>query len=187
MRTCPDCGATLDPNEVCDCTKKEGAPAATGTPSGGNDGDRHSAISVPSPFGEVNTLLRLKPIRESTGAMAKDVALVVQNRFPKFTRQLLAQAEAYEKYGVLIHPEGMKAICDHYGISLDPVEISVSTPSKPRKKPNRKLGRKLTFRMTDKDFEALQQRVQSDGFDSVQAWLYAAVTKMLGGATNGSP
>lgn len=187
MKTCPDCGAALDPNEVCDCMKKEGAPAAMGTPSGGNDGDRDSTVSLSSLYSDVNTLLRLKNVRESTGAMAKDVALVVQNRFPKFTRQLLAQAEASEKYGVLIHPEGLLAICDYYGISLEPVEISVSKSSKPRKKPNRKLGRKLTFRMTDKDFEILQRRVQSDGFDSIQAWLYAAVTKMLGGAMNGSP
>ena len=33
-RVCPECGCTLDPGEPCDCqsgTKKEAAPAATGT------------------------------------------------------------------------------------------------------------------------------------------------------------
>lgn len=25
-KTCPNCGANLDPNEVCDCTKKEAVP-----------------------------------------------------------------------------------------------------------------------------------------------------------------
>lgn len=36
-RVCPECGCTLDPGEPCDCqsrTKKEAAPAATGTTSG---------------------------------------------------------------------------------------------------------------------------------------------------------
>lgn len=38
-RVCPECGCTLDPGEPCDCqsrTKKEAAPAATGTTSGEN-------------------------------------------------------------------------------------------------------------------------------------------------------
>lgn len=25
-KTCPNCGANLDPNEACDCTKKEAVP-----------------------------------------------------------------------------------------------------------------------------------------------------------------
>lgn len=28
---CPDCGAFLDPNEVCDCHAKENAASQTGT------------------------------------------------------------------------------------------------------------------------------------------------------------
>lgn len=28
-KTCPGCGANLDPGEICDCDKKMSAPAAT--------------------------------------------------------------------------------------------------------------------------------------------------------------
>lgn len=50
-RVCPECGCTLDPGEPCDCqsrTKKEAAPAATGTTSGEN-----SHPSLPSTAQEV--------------------------------------------------------------------------------------------------------------------------------------
>lgn len=34
-RICPDCGAALDPGEICDCQyKEEAAPGATNTQSG---------------------------------------------------------------------------------------------------------------------------------------------------------
>jgi hypothetical protein len=32
-KTCPDCGARLDPQESCDCKKSEAAPAGTETTS----------------------------------------------------------------------------------------------------------------------------------------------------------
>lgn len=32
---CPECGAFLDPNEVCDCQEKENAAPQTGTPGSG--------------------------------------------------------------------------------------------------------------------------------------------------------
>lgn len=135
---------------------------------------------------DVNNLLRLKEVREGTGVLAKDVAAVVQNRFPKFNRQLLSQAEAYEKYGVIIHPDGLRAICDSYGVRLLETSIQDEDPKPSKKKPERrKLGRKLTFRMTNGDYEVLQKRVQEDGFDSIQAWLYAKITELLGGVVVG--
>lgn len=34
-KTCPHCGAALDPGEICDCqNKEEAAPGATNTQSG---------------------------------------------------------------------------------------------------------------------------------------------------------
>lgn len=185
-RTCPDCGASLDPCEICDCKENEGAPAGTGTPSGGNDCGRDSIFSLSNPYWDVNNLLRLKEVREGTGVLAKDVAAVVQNRFPKFNRQLLSQAEAFEKYGVIIHPDGLRAICVAYGILLTDPKVQVEEDPKPiKKKPaHRKLGRKLTFRMTNGDYEVLQKAVERDGFESVQAWLYAKITALLGGTEN---
>jgi len=96
--------------------KGEDAPDATGTPS---QTPIESNFSLPNSQTAVNPSLRLREIRQQTGAMAKDAALVVREIFPKFNRQLLAQCEAWEKYGVIIHPDGLLAICKAYGVSLN--------------------------------------------------------------------
>lgn len=110
---CPECGAHLDPGERCDChEKREDAPDAAGTPS--ESGVATTSLSdLPV---NVNPGLSLRQIRQRTGAMAKDAALVVREVFPKFNRQLLAQCEAWDKYGVIIHPDGLRAICNAYGV-----------------------------------------------------------------------
>lgn len=124
---CPDCGAHLDPGERCGCHReeREDAPGAAGTPS------QNSAIStnaILSTLGnDVNPCLQLREIRQQAGVMAKDAALVVREVFPKFNRQLLAQCEAWEKYGVTIHPEGLRTICKAYGLPL-PSMATVAPP-----------------------------------------------------------
>lgn len=185
FKECPECGAHLDHNEVCDCrTKKEDASDAAETPSKSADG---YTDTVSNPWADVNRCLKLREIRQETGVMAKDVALVVREVFPKFNRQLLAQCEAPDKYGILIHPDGLRAICEAYGVELEPaeevqgMEVKVEGAAKPRKPEKRKLARRLTFRMSPKDFDKMQRRVEKDGFLSVQAWLYHAITKLLEG------
>jgi hypothetical protein len=131
--------------------------------------------------------MQLREICQSTGAQGKEIALVVRESFPKFNRQLLAQCQAPEKYGILIHPDGLRLICDTYGVEQpaaaeprnDLAEPRNEIARLPRKKSNRKLGRKLTFRMTPKDYAKLVVKVERDGFDSVQAWLYDRVMKLL--------
>jgi len=184
-RECPECGAHLDPGEICEC-KKEGAPAGTGTPSK-RDGSVTPILS--STWPDVNDCLQLRDICQSTGAQGKEIALVVRESFPKFNRQLLAQCQAPDKYGIVIHPDGLRLICDTYGITPPelPLEEPCSDLAEPRseiarpvrKKDNRKLGRKLTFRMTPKDYAKLVVRVDKDGFESVQAWLYDRIMKLL--------
>ena len=190
IRTCPDCGCTLDPCEVCDCqTKKEDVPAGTGTPSGGNDCSV-STLSISSPYLDVNNLVRIKDLREDAGAMAKDIALVIREKFPKFNRQLLSQCEQYEKYGVILHPDGLKAFCEAYGIKLQlqPAEEDPEPGPEPpvKKQVHRKLERKLTVRVTTGDYERLEKRLQDDGYDTLQAWLYAIIKNYLGGDSSGN-
>lgn len=182
-KECPDCGAALDHGERCDCRDKEneGTPAATGAPSSGNDWRRGSASNLSDPYRDVNQLEQVKKLREDSGAMAKDVALVVRELFPKFNRQLLAQCENWESYGVILHPNGLRAVCNAYHLKLPELpDVAVTEEREaPKKSENRKLGRKLTFRMTMDDYEVLQNRVRKDGYETVQAWLYAQVIELL--------
>lgn len=179
-RECPYCGAHLDHGEPCDCCqeKREDAPDAPGTPS--DKTATSSTAIVANRVPNVNDCLQLREIRTETGAMAKDAALVVRDVFPKFNRQLLAQCEAWEKYGIIIHPEALSVICAAYGVSLpnSPAEAVITAPE-PRKKANRKLARKLTLRMTDEDYKLLERRVEESGCQSSQAWLYEVVLRAL--------
>lgn len=183
FKECPNCGAHLDPGERCDCQdKKEDAPDAPGTPSNG-DGIA-TATSLANLRPDVNDCLRLREILRQTGAMGKEVALVVRDTFPSFNRQLLAQCQAPEKYGIIIHPDGLAVICAAYGIRTaaeDAPSVEVITGPGPRKRPHRKLARKLTFRMKDEDYALLERRVQESGYQSSQAWLYDVVMKALRG------
>lgn len=189
-KECPICGAHLDPGERCDCQKeqneKENAPDAAGAPSqkGINAGP-----SVANSLPDVNRCLHLREVCESTGAMGKEIALVVRETFPKFNRQLLAQCQAPEKYGVVIHPEGLRTICETYGLVPDEVPAAQTTgetvavpAAVPARKPEkRKLPRKLTFRVRTSDYARIVARVKNDGYDSVQSWLYDKVIKLLEG------
>lgn len=178
-KTCPHCGAHLDHGERCDCQDKaKDAPDAPGTPSDKSATSSTAIVANRTP--NVNDCLRIREIRVDTGAMAKDAALVVRDVFPKFNRQLLAQCEAWEKYGVILHPEALDVICAAYGVSLpDGPSEAVITARRPRKQANRKLARKLTFRMKDEDYTLLEQRVRESGCQSSQEWLYEVVLRAL--------
>lgn len=45
-RTCPHCGAALDPGEACDCRAKEGAPASASNAGEGGAEQSLTAVSA---------------------------------------------------------------------------------------------------------------------------------------------
>lgn len=190
FRECPECGAALDPGEKCDCqNEKESVPAATGTPSGGNDCRRESTCILADPFLDVKNLLRLKEILESTGALGKDAAMIIRERFPKFNRQLLSQCGQWDKYGIICHPDVLRIICEVYKIQLsipadDPVEIKAEDTA-PKKTENRKLDRKFTLRTTVVKYSRIQKIIEKKGFKSLQDWFNAMLDDLLGGEDDG--
>ena len=184
-KTCPYCGAHLDHGEICDCKKSENASAATETPS---EKGSYAEPSLSANLPNVNDCFHLREICESTGAMGKDIALVVRDIFPSFNRQLLAQCQSNDKYGIIIHPAGLDIICKTYGVQLQPPSMGSTQDapnpiiSKEKKPENRRLPRRLTLRMTTSDYCKLLELVDKDGYSSVQAWLYEKVHELLGGA-----
>lgn len=190
FRECPECGAALDPGEKCDCqNEKESVPAATGTPSGGNDCRRESTCILADPYQDVKVLLRLKEIRESTGAMAKDVAIIIREHFSQFNRQLLSQCEHWENTGVICHPDVLRIICETYDAELpnipdEPVEVKVDDPT-PKKSENRKLDRRFTLRTTVAKYSRIQRIIEKKGFKSLQDWFNAMLDDLLGGEDDG--
>lgn len=127
-RECPKCGAHLDAGEVCDCQKKEeDAPDAAGTPS--NDDVNVCGFILSDSTCVVNRCLNLRSIMAQTGAMGKDAALIVRDKFPKFNRQLLTQCKEWSEYGVIIHPDALKTICEAYGVQAEPKSPMPDKPS----------------------------------------------------------
>jgi hypothetical protein len=116
-RECPYCGAHLDPCELCDCRQETQEDASDAAEPSSQEIAFGCGVSLSNPRSDVNHCLQLREIRQQAGVMAKDAALVVREIFPKFNRQLLAQCEAWDKYGVVIHPDGLAAICKAYGVS----------------------------------------------------------------------
>lgn len=179
-RVCPDCGANLDPGEICDC-KKERDTAATVPHS--DDRVYYAKPIISDSLPDVNACFQLKEIRQKAGITGKEVALAIREKFPKFQRQLLAQLEAPEKYGAIIHPEALQILCEYSGVQVvsgNPPEVAVEADKPPQKDAHRKLGKKLTLRMTEMDFTNLQKRIEHDGYKSVQSWLYDIIIQALG-------
>ncbi len=129
-----------------------------------------SNTTVPQVTPKVKDLLECKSYREQAGDTARAVAAIIRENFPKFTPQLLTACENPDAYGVLIHPDGLAAICQHYGIAL----------KRRKKEGKRKLDRKITFRVMAHEYERIQSAAERDGFLSVQAWLYYTVKAALG-------
>lgn len=140
-KTCPYCGAHLDPCEPCDCDKKEEtAPGDAGAASQNAVVATDSAI-LSSGFPVVNDdCFRLAELLKLTGEQAKDVSTLIAQRFPSFTRQIFSQCASYEKYGCIPHPEVIRIIREAYHLppARRPAPPPVHTPQR------RSDGAKLT-------------------------------------------
>ena len=55
-RTCPHCGAHLDPGEVCDCRNKEKAPASAANTGEGRVEQNLTAVSTSNDTKETEEL-----------------------------------------------------------------------------------------------------------------------------------
>lgn len=128
--------------------------------------------SLSNLFPNVNDCFRLREVCDLAGVQAKEMTKLVRNRFPGFTRQLMSQCKAWDKYGCIPHPDVIRILCEAYDIQLD------DKPPRKGESCKRKLGRKVTLRMTEKDFEWLKGQVEHDDYPSVQAWLYAKIKEM---------
>ena len=111
--------------------KMENTPAATGVSS-----ERSCAVVsadstiLPPDIPDVNEdCFRLPDLLRRTGVQAKEAAAIIQQRFPKFTRQIFSQCSSPEKYGCIVHPDVIRILRDAYGIG--PADNSTAFPKLP--------------------------------------------------------
>ena len=164
FHTCPDCGAALDFGEICDCQKNENDTALTTVPPS------ETTDRVPEIHADVKDCEILGDWLKATGAMHKDVALVLQNRFPLITRQLLSQCTHWERYGVILHPAGLETIAYEYGLDLT---------QKPRHSQKRRKTRQITFRCSEISYGEIADAKEALGLDTDQAFIETAIAALI--------
>ena len=117
----------------------------------------------------------LRDLRILSGIQAPTIADAVREIFPKFDRYLLSKCEQPDLYGVTLLPRGMKA-----ARALAP-EVT------PKKKDGHKNQFRIYCRMDEDTYKALTQKINEDGFKTVQDWVIAQITEYINpkGENNG--
>lgn len=107
---------------------------------------------------------KLRLLRISKQLPAKEMVAVVQLLYPKYDKTVQSKCENGEAYGVSIRPDALEALYSKFAPELS------ETRNKPRKERHR-LTCRISARLEIEDFEALQQNVQDDGYETMQDWL----------------
>lgn len=107
-----------------------------------------------------------------SGAQMVDV---VRRVCPKFDKTLISKCRNPD-YGVQLREEPAKALRQEFL----PLLANISeNPQKKRDSSGHKLTKRIQCRLPDDEFEALQQRIKTDGYQTVQEWGKAMVKRYL--------
>lgn len=115
----------------------------------------------------------LRCLRVDLGLPAKDMVAVVQELYPKYDKTMQSKCENGDDYGISIRPDAMKALYAKFA----PNGTKVSR----RKKDRHRLANRVSCRLEDADMEALQQRMEADGYATAQELLADLVQRYLRG------
>lgn len=171
-KVCPDCGASLDFNEICDCKKENGLPHANeNSPNPINS----EALSPSLIISQEKSKVKANPLRElriSKNIPAKEIIDVVKSVYPKYDKTLQSKCERSEEYGVELKHDAFDKLLAEY--SPDELE-----KEKKRRRGGHRLTCKITCRLEDDVYAALIKNINNDGFTQMQAWLTYMVINYL--------
>jgi hypothetical protein len=160
-KECPLCGATLDPEEKCDCVKEKGLPDAN------QNSPKRDTKSHDISIAQKNRKIKSNPLRDlriSKNLSAKEMVLTVRALYPKFDKMLQSHCEHGEEYGIDLKTKAMDALLAKYAPELLAKE-------KHRRDGCHRLKCKVSCRLEDDEYAELVKRIKEDGFDTMQAWL----------------
>lgn len=106
----------------------------------------------------------LRELRISKQIPAKEMVAVVQAIYPKYDKTVQSKCENGEAYGVSIRPDALEALYSQFAPEL------LEARREPKKERHR-LTCRISARLENADFEALQQNIQTDGYETMQDWL----------------
>lgn len=117
----------------------------------------------------------LKQLREGkTPKENAEMIALVKKTYPGFDKSLLSKCSNSEKYGVELVPEAMAILLERFGQELPPEK-----PQNKRKSNGYRLSCRISARLPDADYAALQRQLKADGYKTMQAWLAEMVRQYL--------
>lgn len=114
----------------------------------------------------------LRDLRVSKAIPAKDMVAVVQALYPKYDKTIQSKCENGDTYGVSIRPDAMKALYERFA----PERLE---PPKRTRHGLHRLTCRISARLETAVYEALQQRITAEGYDTTQDWLADIVKRYL--------
>lgn len=154
--------------------KEEAAPGATGTTSA-----KEMLPTVYQSGGDKSTHNELMELRVGRGLPAREMVAVVQELYPKYDKTMQSKCEHGEEYGVLLRPDALKALYRHFAPEL-------LEPKKQTRHGQHRLTCRISVRLENSTFAALQQRMQADGYQTFQELLTALVLRYVEGDADGT-
>lgn len=116
-------------------------------------------------------MIDVKAFREERGITARDMIDVARESYPKYDKYLHSKVERPDEYGV----RPVLALESAWECAF------ASTAKKCHKRDNRRFKARIQCRMTQTEFDRLQHRFRSQGFDTMQAGIKYLITTYLEG------
>ena len=114
----------------------------------------------------------LRELRLALQLPAKEIVAVIQELYPKYDKTMQSKCERSDEYGVSLQPDAMKAVL----AKLAPERIE---QRKRQKNGRHRLTCRISCRLEDADYAALQQHTKADGYATMQDWIADIVREYL--------
>lgn len=117
----------------------------------------------------------LKHLRENnTPQENAEMVALIKKSYPGFDKSLLSKCSNSERYGVELVPEAMKILLKRFGQEQPPEK-----PQKKRTSSGHRFSCRISARLPDDDYQALQRLIKAEGYKTMQAWVSAMVREYL--------
>lgn len=114
----------------------------------------------------------LRDLRVQKQLPVKDMVEVVRTLYPKFDKTMQSKCENGGAYGVSLRPDAMEALYKRFAPEI------LEGRRMPHKERHR-LTCRISARLEDEDYKALQQHLEADGYSTMQELLTDLVRRYL--------
>jgi len=114
----------------------------------------------------------LRALRLRKQIPASAIVLAVQKTHPSFDKTQLSKCEHGDKYGVTIRRDVMDALIEEFA-------PEAKAAIKKRRAGGHRLTNRISCRLEEEDYTALQQIIKTDGYSTIQDWLADVVKQRI--------